>query len=877
MSLHPPKWATRFLRWYCKNDHLDEIEGDLFELFYLRAKKSRNRASLFYVWDVIRTFRGINLKENRLLRSTGMLNSYFKIGFRSLIKDLRFSMINLAGLSIGLAVFLAIVLLVKHELSFDKFHSKGERVYQVIQLFQNADGPDPEIYTSSRLAKALRSELSTVESAVFIHGAASTWAEVNGNRFFEEDGIVAESQFFELFDFELLKGEPTSVLANKRSIVLTESLSKKFFGYEDPIGEEVELDMYGRFTVTGILKDIPLNSYIQFNYLITQDYDVFLENVSPNFREVFQSWLGDQGATYVLLDDPLKKETFEIQIEELLQKYLGEDREINPHYLLGLQDLHFHSHGIDGRVNRYVKGDYGKVQFLIGVAIIILSMACFNYINISTARYIKRTREVGIRKAMGAHQIQVTLQFLIESFLMVLGSFLIGLILVYYLLPYLNRLTGIELVLDVGLFVEVLPYFNATIVLVTLLAGFYPAFHLSRFPTISVLKNQTISVKGNGMLRKGLITVQYTFVLSILAALVIVNKQYSYISNKSLGFTTDELVIVEINSGSVRNNYETIKTELLQLSGVSQVTGLTRMISGYRSGTSVTMNHIQSPDEIFAAKFYGMDVDGVSTMELELVAGENFSGMTSNDSISILINETAAKNYGGSDVIGKFLEIKEIEGNTLRAKVIGVVKDFHYRSLRKSIGPVVIGHYKNPFIGLDDIVIQLNGNNAIATLESIEAIHNQFDTNDIMTWEFMDDMVQGEYEKEQTFRNIFVGASILSFFIALLGMIGLTSYSVTSRTKEIGIRKILGATVMNILNMGARELVRFLILSALVSIPLSWWFANSWLLNFEYRISISPLTFVWIVGFMMITTFSVVFLAGYKVARSSPADAIRNE
>lgn len=807
-SKNPAKWALRFLRWYCKKEYINEIEGDLTELYHLRTRQSLKTANLFFIWNVIRSFRLQNLKTNSVFKSEGMLKNYFKIGIRSLIKDRKFSVINLVGLSLGLSIFLVIVLLVQHELSFDKFHAKADRIYQVIQVFTNADGDDPEIYTSTRLSEALRNDLPMVENAVTIHSAASNWAEVNGKKFFEEDGIVAGSQFFEIFDFDLVSGIPTEVLKDNRSIVLSKSLADKFFGLENPLGQEVHLASYGRFTVTGILKDIPSNSFIQFNYIITQDYDVFLENVSPGFRKYFHSWLGDPGATYVLLDDASEKENFEASVTELLKKYIGEDEEINRHYLLGMLDLHFNSNGIDGRVNKYVKGDYRKVQFLIWIALIILTMACLNYINISTARYIKRTREVGVRKAMGAHNSQVTWQFLIESFIMVLVSFSAGLILVYFLLPYFNMLTGIQLKLDTPSLINVSPYFVGTIFLVTLLAGFYPAFHLSRFPAVSVLKNLTVSVKGNGYLRKGLVTVQYIFVICILASLLLVNGQYSYMSEKSLGFTTDEMVVIEINSGGVRNNYPAIKSEILQLPGVSDVTGVTRMISGYRSGTSVSLSDFETPDEKQSGKFYGVDADGISALGIELAQGEDFSGSNSLDSISILLNETAAKKYGGNEVIGKYLEIEEIGDDKLKAKVIGIVKDFHYRSLHDPIGPVVIGSYNNPFVSLDDIVIRLNGHNTVATLSAIEQIHHTYDTNDVMTWEFMDDMVQRSYEKEQVFRNIFVGASLLSFCIAILGMIGLTSYSVIARTKEIGIRKILGATFLNILKIEARSTLR---------------------------------------------------------------------
>ncbi|MEO9483393.1 MAG: ABC transporter permease [Ekhidna sp.] len=875
MKPHPSKWILKFLRWFCKEEYLDEIEGDLLELYHTRAKQSKGMANVFLFWNVFRSLRWVNIKDAQMAKS-GLVRNYFKVGLRALIKDRQFTAINLFGLSLGLSVFITIVLLVKHELSFDQFHSKADRTFQVIQEFRNADGIDPEIWTSWQLANALRNDLDIVDNAVTIHAAASTWAEAGGKRFFEEDGIVAGSQFFEIFDFQLKDGSASEVLRQKRSIVLTESLARKYFQFENPIGQEVELEFYGRFTIAGVLEDIPANSYIQFDFILSQDYDVFLENVSENFRKYFYAWEGDPVATYVVLKDAKDKENFEDKVATMLEKHLAAE-DINRHYLLGLLDLHFNSHGIDGRINEYVKGDYAKVKFLIIVGSIILLMACFNYISISTARYIKRTREVGVRKAMGAHSQQVATQFLIESFLMVFVSFMLGMALTNLLLPYFNRLTGIELVLSASFLVESIPYFIATVVLVTLFAGFYPAFHLSRYAVVNVLKNITISATGNDSLRKGLVIVQYLFVMMILAGLIIVNRQYTYMSNKSLGFNTDQLLVFEINSGAVRNNYIQIKDELLKLPDVQKVTGLTRMISGYRSGTAVEVNEMDKPDKKTAMKYYGTDEDGLSTLELSLIAGQDFSGIRGQDSISVILNETAAAMYGGNDAIGKFITIQEMGDDVLNARVIGVVSDFHYRSLRKSIGPVVIGHYNNPFVSLDDVVIQLSGFNTIATLEKIESIHNSFDTNKVMTWEFMDDMVQREYEKEAVFRNVFVGASIISFCIAILGMIGLSSYNVMAKRKEIAIRKILGASFLSLLNQHAREFVKYLLIASMISVPLCWWLATQWLVDFEYRVTISPIVFLVVIVFVMIVTCGVILMVSNKTIKSNPIQAIRYE
>lgn len=484
----PPKWAVKFLRWFCRRDYLDEIEGDLLELYSIRVKSSVRMAKVFFVWNVLRSFRLVNIKKYQILDSSfSMYKSYFKIGYRNMLRDWRFSILNLLGLSLGLGAFITMLLLVRHELSFDKFHKKGDRIFEVIQHFTNEEGDDPEIFTSLNLSKALREELSIVENAVTVHAAASTWATVDGNRFFEEDGIVAGPQFFELFDFNLIYGVREKALAGRRSIVISEALANKYFGKTDVIGKVVELERYGTFTISGILENVPSNSFIQFDFIITQDYDVFFETVAPWFPDYFNSWSGDPAGTFVLLKNANDAALFPAYADQLLGKYL-EKEDMNPHYLLNLCDLHFGLDGIDGRINNYVKGDIKQVKMIAWVALLILLMACFNYINITTSRSIRRSKEVGIRKSIGAQRQQLTGQFLTESFLMVMCSFFISMIWVAYLLPYLSSITGIQFSIDAPSVLALLPTIGLTLLLVTILAGFYPALYLVRFSVIRVLK-----------------------------------------------------------------------------------------------------------------------------------------------------------------------------------------------------------------------------------------------------------------------------------------------------------------------------------------------------------------------------------------------------
>ena len=879
MKAHPPHIATRFLRWFCHEDRLEEVEGDLVELFEKRSEKRLKVAQWQLYWDVIKSLRRVNMKKfNFLSTQTFMLRSYIKSGKRNLIKDINYSLLNLIGLSLGLAVFIIMIMIVNHEYSFDRFHKKAERIFEVIQVFENTEGADPEIHTSLKLAPALREELAMVENAVTVHGAASTWMKVDGKRFFEEDGIVAGPEFFEIFDYKLLNGNPEQVLKSSNSIIIEESLARKLFGGDEPIGQVIELQRYGMFTVTGILETLPSNSFIQFNFIITQNYEVFFTQVAPWFPDWFQSWEGDPAATFVLLNDAGDADEFSAQVARILQNHLTDAELINPHYLINLLDLHFDIRGIDGRINEFVKGDRSQIRLFVFVAFLILGMACFNYINITTARSIKRAKEVGVRKAMGALRGQIKWQFLTESFLQVGLSFLVSIGWIYLLLPYFISISGINLSLTLEGALILLPIIVITLVLVSLLAGFYPALYLSKLSPVKVFNNSSISAKGNSVLRNGLVVVQYGLVIFMLTSLLIVHQQYRFLSNNNLGFDTNALVVVEVNGPGVRNNYRNLKNELLANPNIIHVTGLTRMISGYRSSTGVYALEQNNPEQKYAMRFYGMDEDGLNTLGFNLLSGENFTGSKSRDSTSIFLNETASALYGGENIIGEWLTlVNEEEDTEFNVKVTGIIQDFHYRSLHDPIGPVVIGYYLNPFESLDDIVIRIADHDVAETISYIESVHNKFDENDVITLEFMDDMIQRSYEKEMLFRNVFLGASTISLVIALLGIIGLISFNVVARTKEFGIRKVLGANYLQLILLQGKTFIYFMLMAIIVATPLTWWLASNWLIDYAYRIDLSGTPFIISFGIVLISTMTSLWLIVHRSARKNPVESIRYE
>lgn len=872
--------SIRFLRWFCKSEYLDEIEGDLIELYELRASEDAGKAKRRLWRDVIRSFRWVNLKKvNTQHNSVSMFNNYLKVGLRNLIRDFRFTIINLLGLSVGLSIFLLMIMMIKHEQSFDTFHSKAHRTFQVIQEFRQSDGADPEIWTPRPLSDALQTEVAGVAHAISLQGAASNWVEVAGKRFFEEDGIIAGANFFEIFDFELIAGNRKEALSNKRSTVISESLSKKYFGFDNAIGKTIEHEFYGPFTVTGVMKEVPGNSYLQFDYLLTQDLDTYFENVASWYEPWFKSWQGHGVSTFVVLEEAIASGEIESQISQLIRKNLAAE-EVNDFQLLGMLDLHFGSNGIDGRINQHIKGDLQKVQLFSLVAAVIIIMACFNYINITTARSVKRHKEVGVRKSVGAFRTQVMVQFLTESFLLVVFSMSVSLCLSYLLVPIFNEIVGLNLTYSWDLISDAAPWIIGAMLFVTLCSGLYPAFVLSKTSSLVLVQGKAGTHKQGGALRNSLVTVQFMAVIVIAACLLVINDQYEYMSEKALGLNTEEIVVVEINSGPVRSNYQTIKQELQAHPAIKDVTGITRVFSGYRSPVAVIVNTLNNSDNPFPMKYYGVDQEALEVFGLELVAGEGFTGISGLDSTSVILNETAANQFGGSDVIGKWVELQEDQGDhgaELKARVVGIVKDFHFESLHQPIKPTVIGYYKSPFESLDDIIIKIDGNQMQKALAHIEEIHNAYDTNKVMDWAFLDDMKQNAYEDEVIFRDVMTIASMISLFVALLGMIGMVSYNVISRTKEFGIRKVLGASFGHLMIVQAKAFIKYLLIAAIFSIPLAWWTIGLWLENYAFRIAITPIHFMLILIGLFTLIGATVFLIGRNNFRQNPVKSLRYE
>ncbi len=875
MMQKPPKWARRFLHFYCKAEYLEEIEEDLTELFEKRIEKNGlNAARRQFVWDVIRSFRWLNIKKlNLRIMKFQLMRNYIKIGGRNIRREWKYSLLNFSGLSLGLAVFLLLIFYVQHEFSFDQFHEHADRTFRIIQVIDNPQGSEARVNTSINLASALKEELPMVEDAANFIGGMPSWVGQGEDRLFETGFLLASPEFFQVFDFDIVAGRSDYPISEPNTMVITETSAMRYFNSTEVIGESLDIERYGSFRITAVMKDPPKNSYLQFNMVLSQDMEVYFQNAASWFATWFESWNGAPAKTYIRLSDSAQKENFEAQLLPLLKKYKGPDWEEHPYYLQNILDQHLHSDEISGTLAAFKKGDLGQIRAFSIVAVFLLIVACFNYINLATARATKRAKEVGVRKTVGAQKGQLIAQFLTESFLIIFISLLGSAVLLNILLPYFEELTQVKLNLDLETILQAALFVFLTILLMIVLGGLYPAFYLSKFNPIHVLKNEKFNIKSKGILRHGLVSFQFALVLFMMIGLLVINQQMNFMAEKDLGFDSDHQMVVEVNGGGVRQHFKTIKEELLAHPNISNVSGMTRALNSHREPRSITVNPLGKQTDPLSMDFYGMDEDGLSSLGLELLEGRNFEGVFSKDSASVFLNEAAAKILGEEVKIGDWLNLDD----GFNAQVIGILKDFHYRSFHERIGPLVLGYLNTPIEDIDDILVKVKSSDLLATVEYVEKIHNQFDENKVMTMQFLDEMVQGAYQKEVLFRRIFSGAVFISLFIALLGVVGLAAYTANAKTKDFGIRKVLGASELQIMKLQWRDYLKPLIIALVFASSLSWIFLSRWLENFAYRIELGLLPILFSFLALTAVTLLTIFGVGYKVTKENPVKALKTE
>ncbi|NIR49134.1 FtsX-like permease family protein [candidate division KSB1 bacterium] len=631
--------------------------------------------------------------------------------------------------------------------------------------------------------------------------------------------------------------------------------------------EDREVD----FKVTGVLRNLPHHSHLQFSML----FSLATFQGNEGWQRFLSSWDSDYMITYILLDENTNPAELEAKLPAFLAKHRGENPEKKREITLQpLADIHFRSGNIESDRNAS-KGEMAYIYIFAAIAAFIVLIACINYMNLATARSINRANEVGLRKVVGAYRLQLVGQFLSESILMTLLSLLLAYVVVQNLLPAFNELTGKELSLQIKASGFLLVALIMLTTLVGLISGSYPAFYLSRIQIVRVLKGKFKAGTGEALFRRGLVVTQFALSIIMIVATIVVFNQMNYVQNKRLGFNEEHLVVVDINSGFARRDFQAIKTEFARNPEVRSVSVSSRVPGEWKTIPEIeVIPEAASESNAHVMHYFGVDEDFLSTFQIKLVDGRNFLETMTTDTSAVLINEAAAEILGWQDPLGKQLRVKDVD---FTGRVIGVVKNFHFRSLHEKIGPIVLGHRSNPIDLIDYFTARITGKNIAGTLEHLRTVHEQFDKVTPFEYHFLDQQLANFYETDRTVGQLFGIAAGLAIFIACLGLFGLAAFMAEQRTKEIGVRKVLGASVSQIVLLFSKEFARLVLIALIVASPIAFYFSKQWLQEFAYQTRLGFDTFLLAGVVALAIAWVTVSYQAIKAAVANPVEALRYE
>ncbi len=784
-----------------------------------------------------------------------LLWNYFKVAARLLRRERLYAAINIAGLSVGMACFILIGLWVKSELSFDHFHAKKDRIFRVLNRLN-----DGRLFTTPTyaLAPELKKSFPEVEEYSRVWSWQSSRISV-GRRHFQEYRIgLADPGFFRMFTFSFIEGDPASALAEKNSVVLTAATAKKYFGHENALGKIIYSDQSATgFQVSGVIKNIPVESHIQFDMLAR------VELLGEDRLARWQEWTGP---CYVLLRPGASPRAFELKIKDIYRRHVAADVTYAP----VLQEL--------TRVNLEQSGRPDNIQRILLfslIAIGIILLACVNFINLLTARSVRRAREIGLRKVAGASRSQIVRQFLAETLLMSVTSMLLALLWVRILLPAFNRLTSKSLSLfsadNLGL---ILPIALLTL-LTGLLAGCYPAILLSHFQPVQVLKQQWRPGGRSSVLRKVLIVFQFAVAAVLVTFTLAVNRQLRHIDTIDLGFDREDIVGF-MNNPELMKQSTSFKSELLKQEGIISVT--MGMKAPTMVGESIPINWQGNPGgEALMVDYTVADYDYLKTFSIKIVAGRDFSpSYPADEGEACIINETAARRLGVEDPVGLTITMNHpawpVEFH--RARVIGVVRDFHSRTMHMAIRPFVFRMYRPWHF---QVFVKVDGRKTAAALRSIEGTFKRHAPG--YPFEFMtfDEAYQRQYILERVMRQLLWGFTLLALFIACLGLFGLTAFTIEQKSREVGIRRVFGASISGIAWMNIAHFFKWVALAHALAWPAAYFMIRQWLGHFAYPIGVEPWLFAVSAALILLVALSTIAFITIRAARANPVDSLRYE
>ena len=803
-----------------------------------------------------------------------MIKSYFKIAWRNLLKNKAFSFINILGLSIGISVCFIIMLFVQDELSYDRFNKNADRIVRIYFKAVMNGGKISEAGVMPPVARALKNDYPEVEDASRLRPDGRPKIEYQHKIFKEAEAAFADHNFFSVFSLPFLKGDPQTALVQPNTLVITEEMAHRFFGNDEPIGKTLTYNNSGQFKVTGVIKKMPVNAHFHFDLLGSLETIDFAKSAT---------WMEGNFYTYVVMKKGADYKKLEAKLPGMVEKYMG------PQIVqaMGMNLSQFRTKGNDlgfalqpltaihlhpeTTTELEPAGNVKYVYIFGAIAIFMLLIASINFINLSTAGASKRAKEVGVRKVMGSGKWDLIRQFLFESLLVTAIALFIAALMVQLALPVFNNLSGKNLLF--GFDMRPVAGLIALGLAVGLLAGIYPAFFLSSFKPIATLKGKFNAGAKSLGLRSSLVVFQFFISVSLIIGTIIVYQQMKFIQNIQLGYNKEQLLVIP-NSWALGKNEKTFKDQLLKDTRVENVT-----VSGYKpAGPTNNNNAMAYPEgkdnQVMTSLEYKIDEQYIPTLGIQMAAGRNFSPAYGTDSSAMIINEAAVKAFGfGNNAIGKIIVRSNSDrGRDYHFTVVGVVKDFHFRSLHEAITPLLM--VLEPESG---IIVKVRTKDIPGLLSTMKQQWAAYNVEEPFSYAFMDELYNKTYTAEQktgTILNIF---AVLTIFVACMGLFGLATYTAEQRSKEIGIRKVLGASVTQVTSMLSKEFIKLVLIGCLIAFPLSWWAMSRWLQDFAYRVDISWWVFILAAVFALLIAMFTVSFKAIKAALANPVKSLRSE
>ncbi len=877
----PPKWADRFLEWYCKPELLEEIQGDIYELFYLRSEKfSTKAAGRRFVWDVFRSFRLSTIRNLNLKLSPVMFRANLKIAFRQMLKQKQFTFIKIGGFALGIAACLLIALFIRDELSYDQQYPDVDRLYRVVGYYTGEGDLQKGVHFPAPFASTLEQDYPEIEMAGRLNtselfGAGSKEVRRVGEvqNTHEEGFIYADQKFLQVLGIPMVYGKMENALAEPNTLVISKSKADKYFPGENPVGKQLVLNNNSEkpMVIGGVMQDFPANAHLHFDFLMTMTGVEFW----PGEQTL---WKAQNYHTYVKLKPGADAEALGNKINEITEKYyfpafqdMGSEnaRKLADQLSFGLQpmtDIHLHSEGIRDRLHH---GDIRFVWLFGAIAIFILLIACINFINLSTAKSANRAREVGMRKVLGSFRSHLINQFLIESMVYSVFSFAAGLILASLALPFFNQLANKTIALPWQEW-WFMPLLLIASIIVGLFAGFYPSLYLSSFKPMSVLQGNLSRGSKDSRMRNMLVVFQFTTSIVLLIGTFIIYQQMNYILNKKLGFNKDQVVLLQ-GTNTLEDKIFTFRDELV---GIPQVESATLSnflpIAGtQRNGNSFWREGKQQEEEPVFSQFWRVDYQYLSTLNIQLVEGRDFSTEMASDSQAIIINQSLAKRLNLAEPLGK-----RITNFGDPWTIIGVIEDFHFESMREEIGglAMVLGGEPTSLVSL-----KVSTDDMAGILGQIGQVWDEFSPHQTLQYTFLDEDFATMYDDVQRMGQIFVSFAILAIIVACLGLFGLSAFIAEQRSKEISIRKVLGASMNNIIRLLSQSFLGLVLISLVIAIPVGWFLMKQWLQDFAYRIDIGWEVFVYAGLIAFAIAIITISFQTLRTATANPIDALRKE